>query len=286
MNAGFALMSLAPEKSATFFLLGQTTTSVIAWPLIIALRYAVRALGGGDSTDFIVALSTLTFAAIFCCGAIPLYHFKTKRHPVFAHILLSGQSTTSLPHASEQPAEAPKSMLQVFRIILVPVMCGWGSCIISFCVFPGQVGLWFPSWIDGPYDYPLYRSFLIYSYAVADTIGRSIPRWSSRLRNIENKPFVLGTLSRAVIFIPLFLMSSMKLWFVFAADWFRLGLIFFFGVTNGINFNLSNMLAPRLVETHDKMNVGTLLAFGAINGMFLGALISLGLVQIPTDLWN
>jgi hypothetical protein len=40
------------------------------------------------------------------------------------------------------------------------------------------------------------------------------------------------------------------------------------------------------VEAHDKMNVGTLLAFGAINGMFLGALISLGLVQIPTDLWN
>ena len=285
MNAGFSLMSLAPEKSATFFLLGQTTTSVIAWPLIIALKYAVAALGGGESTNFIVAVSTLTFAAIFCCGAIPLYHLKTRHHPVFAHIL-NDRSVT--PGSSElvvnSPQSPPKSMIEVFRVIIVPVLCGWGSCIISFCVFPGQVGLWFPSWINGPYDYPLYRSFLIYSYSVADTIGRSLPRWISALRTVRDKIFVLGTLSRGVVFIPLFLMSSMKVWFVLASDWFRLGLIFFFGVTNGVNFSLSNMLGPRLVEAQDKMNVGTLLAFGAINGMFLGALISLGLVQIPTDL--
>jgi len=281
MNAGFSLMSLAPEKSATFFLLGQTTTSVVAWPLIIGLRYSVQALGGGERTNFIVAVATLSFAAIFCCGAIPLYHFKTRRHPVFAHILNDYDSRPDHVPSSPKP---PKSMLEVFRVIIVPCLCGWGSCIVSFSVFPGQVGLWFPSWADAPYDVAMYRSFLIYSYSVADTIGRTIPRFSANLRNVKNKPFLIGTISRAICFIPLFLMSSMKVWLVLANDWFRLCLIFFFGITNGINFNLSNMIAPKLVEAQDKMNVGTLLAFGAINGMFLGALISLGLVQVPTDL--
>ena len=287
MNAGFSLMSLAPEKSATFFLLGQTTTSVVAWPMIIGLRYAVQALGGGDSTNFIVAVATLTFASIFCFGAIPLYHYKTRHHPVFSQILNDHIPTTTsdppLSDASPKSLFPPKSVLEVFKIVIVPCLCGWGSCIVSFSVFPGQVGLWFPSWTDAFYDTPLYRSFLIYSYAVADTIGRMIPRYSIKLRNIRDKPFVIGTVSRAFIFIPLFLMSSMNIWFVFSNDVFRLLLIFAFAITNGINFNLSNMLAPKLVQAQDKMNVGTLLAFGAINGMFLGALISLGLVQVPTN---
>jgi hypothetical protein len=89
MNAGFGLMSIAPEKSATFFLLGQTTTSVIAWPIILVLRVIIRSIGASEEqTNYTVAVATLSFAAIFCLGVIPLYFLKTKNHPVFRHLLV------------------------------------------------------------------------------------------------------------------------------------------------------------------------------------------------------
>jgi hypothetical protein len=274
MNAGFALMSIAPEKSATFFLLGQTTTSVIAWPIILVLRIIVRATGATEhETNYMVAIITLSFAAIFCLGTIPLYFLKTKFHPVFRHLLLNP--------AHDQPLEQQAdSMVDVFKKVFAPVMCGWSASVITFCVYPSQAGIWIPSMTDPPFTDEVYQSFMMYMFSVSDTVGRAVPRWIKRLQQISNRQFITATLLRGVVFIPLFLLSTHHIWFVLSSDTFRLVMVLLFGLSNGINFNLSNMLAPPLVEEEDKMNVGTLLSFGAINGLFVGSLIAIGLVQI------
>ena len=216
---------------------------------------------------------------------------KTKYHPVFRHLLVPAgggganeiELKTTMSRLGDLEGDRPppvKTMKEVFKIVLIPVMCGWTSCVITFSVYPTQAGIWTPYMSDPPFSAEVYQSFLMYSFSIADTIGRAVPRWVPRLKDVTDKQFITGTLVRGSIFIPLFLLSTHHVWFVFSSDVFRLILVLFFGLSNGINFNLSNMLAPRLVEAEDKMNVGTILSFAAINGLFVGSLIAIGLVQI------
>ena len=271
MNVGFGLMSMAPEKSAGFFLLGQTMTGVVTWPLIILLRLIVSSLGGEENTDFIVAIFTLTFAGVVTLGLIPLYTYKTQFHPAFVQIL----QTTA-------PKSETGTMLKVFKQILVPAMCGWLSSVITFSVFPNQIGLWFPN-PNAAYSTPVYRSFLLYLFSIADTIGRLIPRILPLVRKISKKPFVSGTVIRGLLVVPTFLLSTNKLPNFFGSDPFRLILILLFGISNGLNFSLANLLAPKLVATADKMHAGTVLSFVAVNGLFVGSMIGIGFSHCVTE---
>lgn len=269
MNAGFGLMSMAPEKSAAFFLLGQTMTSVLAWPVVIALREIIYALGGSTQTGYYMALVALLIASLITIGAIPLYLLKTQHHPVFANLL-----------ESSRPIIASHTILEVLKIIRVPAGAGWLSGVLTFMVFPSQVGLWVPFGGSAPYDTALYRSFLIYIYSVSDTIGRALPRFFPGMKNIADRPFILGTIMRGVILVPLILLSSTRSIEFLAYDWMRLVLIALFGISNGANFALSNILGPAKVEPSDKMHAGTILSFTAINGLFVGSLIGIGIKQI------
>ncbi len=78
MNHGFNLMSLATEKSASFFHLGQTATGIITWPLLLLLRFGVEKAGGGDNTDINVAALSFPAIAVLGAGCIPLYLFITR----------------------------------------------------------------------------------------------------------------------------------------------------------------------------------------------------------------
>lgn len=274
MNAGFGLMSMAPEKSASFFLLGQTMTGVFTWPIIVGLRAIVNALGGGDETDYIVAVMSLSLSGLITMGTIPLYKLKTRHHPVFSHMLAPYQTPTGSPSNNPRRSRPIKA---VFKSIWVPASASWISCLFTFAVFPSQVSLWQPSFTDALYDGPLFRSFLIYVYSIADTIGRMLPRLLHVLLSVTDRTFLTATVVRGIVFVPLMLLSSLKAPELFALDWWRLILIIVFGITNGTNFGLANMLAPRRVDACDKMHVGTILSFTAINGLFVGSLIGIGL---------
>ena len=271
MNAGFSLMSMAPEKSATFFLLGQTTTGVVTWPLIIVLRIAVKALGAEEQTDYVVAVISLSLAAAVCIGVIPLYHYKTRHHVVFAHLLQA------------PPASTPKTttnvamMKKIFRAIAAPAISCWLSGVFTFAVFPSQIGLWFPS---GDYEVSLYRSFVIYIFSIADTIGRAVPRFVPAIQAVSDRVLYMGTVGRGTVFIPIFLLSSKCLPAGLGEDWVRLVVVIVFGLSNGVNFAIGNVIGPKRVQAADKMNAGTILSFMAINGLFIGSLVGIGFKHI------
>jgi hypothetical protein len=272
MNAGFALMSMSPEKSATFFLLGQTMTSVVVWPAIIALRAVIAAMGGRDQTDYIVACVSLTFAGLVTMGALPLYKYKTRHHSVFSHLIGPCSSWTIITPLSGNP------ILVVLKAVFIPALASWLCGVFTFAVFPSQVSLWVPfQGADAPYQAPLFRSFLIYMYSVADTFGRALPRIWSTLQLLSDRAFMIGTVLRGLVFVPLTLLSSSKIADALTYDWFRLLLLLAFGAANGANFALANMFGPRRVEACDKMTVGTILSFSAINGLLVGSLIGIGL---------
>jgi hypothetical protein len=168
-------------------------------------------------------------------------------------------------------------MKKIFKTIAAPAISCWCSGVLTFSVFPGQIGLWFPS---GDFELSIYRSFLIYIYSIADTIGRAVPRLAPAIQRISDKTLYVATLGRGLVFIPLFLLSSKQLPAFLANDWVRLGLVLVFSVTNGVNFALCNLVGPKRVEAADKMHAGTILSFMAINGLFVGSLVGIGFKHI------
>jgi hypothetical protein len=277
MNAGFALMSMAPDKSATFFLLGQTMTGVVSWPLIVLLRLVVTSLvGDPQSTDYCVAIATLSIAALIPLGTMPLYLFKTRFHPVFAQTLSSPHNIDMLVRR----APTFGALYAVFKAMLIPVICGWLCGLITFAVYPSQVSLWSPSVEDAPYDASLYRSFLLYMFSVSETVGRALFRVFPKLQQISDKLLFNATVLRGIVFIPLMILSSKHIPKIFAFDGFRLVVILLLGLSNGANFGLASFIGPKRISAADKMHAGTILSFTAVNGLFVGSMIGIGFKHI------
>ena len=266
INVGFGLMSMAPARSAAAFLIGQTSAGVVGWPVIILFRKIVHACGGGEAADMIVAVVTLCLCGILTLAQIPLYRFRTQFHPVFF---------LQLSKIPEKGGSDSNALLGVMGKIFVPAMCGWFTSLVSFSVFPIQIGRWFP---HSQIDTSVYRSFLIYMFAVADAAGRASLRWAPA--SLSTRVFVWATLVRGIVFVPLIILCAHNFEELFGFDWWRLVLVLGLGITNGANFGLANMLAPRLVSASEKMLTGTILAFLAVNGRFVGALIGIGLKEV------
>jgi len=287
MNAGFNLMSLAPEKSASFFLLGQTATGIVTWPLLLLLRFLVEKAGGGAKTNLYVAAISFSSAAVVVAGTIPLYLLKTRHHAVFAAVLLDRESPLKSEEMDVESAkpQTPKitqtldRIKSVFFTIMTPAICAWMAGAITFSVFPSQLSRWFPHTPD-QYETAVYRSFLSYTFSIADMVGRMLPRFIPGLLKMSDKLFWILTPIRGVIFIPMFLFSSKQTAELFTFDWFRLVLILGFGITGGANFSAVNMVAPKRIQQADKLHAGTILSLMAINGVFVGTLIGLGLKYI------
>jgi len=278
MNAGFGLMSMAPDKSATYFLLGQTMTGVVSWPLIVLLRFIVNQIAGSNraaSTDYTVAIITLSFAALLNLGTIPLYLLKTRFHPVFASILAVPSSDNIF---ADVPRRKPsfQALLNVFRAMLIPVFCGWLCGVITFTIYPSQVSLWNPSLVNAPYDPSLYRSFFLYMFSVSETLGRALFRLFPRLQRVSDRALLTATVLRGLVFIPLMILSSKKLPHVLALDPVRLVIMLLLGLSNGANFGLSTFIGPKRIPACDKMHAGTILSFTAVNGLFVGSMIGIG----------
>ncbi len=173
VNAGFGLMSMAPAKSANFFLTGQTVIGVLTWPFLILLRLAVTRIAGesNNRTDLIIAAISFTVAAAVVAGSVPMYLMKTRHHPVFAQSYVSGSNWEDIK--------------MVFRAIRTPALCAWICGIGTWCVFPGQVSRWHPSAKDS-YDTALYRSFLVYMFSIAEMIGRSSPQIFPKMLKVSD----------------------------------------------------------------------------------------------------
>lgn len=276
MNAGFNLMSLAPEKSASFFLLAQTATGVVTWPLIMLTRFLVDlTTRAGDQTDLIVAAISFSIAACVVAGCVPLYLKKTRNHIVFINVL--GPDACVTPAVSPSALSNNTQLKQVFKAIQTPALCVWMCGVLTFCVFPSQVSRWFPL---GEFETAIYRSFLIYMFSVNDTIGRTLPRLFPKVVGMSDKIFWTFTIGRGALLAPLFLVSSKTVSDLFSFDWFRLVLIITFAVTNGVNFATCNICGPKRVQTADKIHAGTILSLMAVNGVFIGTLLGIGLKQI------
>jgi hypothetical protein len=282
INAGFTFMSLAPRKSAHFFLLGQGALQVVSWPLLMILHIIVDKLGGGQDTNYIVAMLTLCAAGVVTLGAIPLYRCQTRHHAVFAPVLLDYTINQTNLDGSE-PSQF-RILLAVFRKIMIPATCGWIATLFTFMMYPSQISAWFPH--DGsaaPYRTDQYQSFMIYIFAVADTIGRFVSKFISPTSLLSGPKFFALTCIRGIVLCPLILLSSMKIPEVLTIDWVRLILIIAFGFSFGINYSLATMMAPGKVESKDRMTVGTILSFVIINACFIGAMIGIGLKHAVMD---
>lgn len=278
MNAGFNLMSLAPEKSANFFLLAQTFTGVVTWPLLIFLRYIVKSAGGGSETDIIVAAISFSLASGVVLGCIPLYLFKTRHHSVFVNVLGPTASRAPTPEMyRDSPNSGFARLASVFKTIFTPAMSVWLCGLVTFSVYPSQISRWYP---DGDFEVSIYRSFLAYCFAICDTVGRSLPRFVPQLLKASDKFFWILTISRAIVFVPMFLLCSKTVSEFFSNDYVRLGIMIVFAISNGMNFSTPNMIGPRRVQTADKIHAGTILSLMAVNGVFIGTMLSLGLKVI------
>jgi hypothetical protein len=267
VNAGFGLMSMAPAKSANFFLTGQTVIGVLTWPFLIILRLAVTRIANevSDRTDLITAAISFSVAAAVVAGIIPLYLFKTRHHSVFAQASIHGSNWSDIK--------------KVFRLIRTPALCAWICGVGTWCVFPGQVSRWHPSTKD-TFDTPLYRSFLVYMFSIAEMIGRASPQLFPNMLKVSDLYLWIFTVGRCCVLIPIFIMTSKASTGFLANDWFRLVLVVLFGLVNGANFSTSNMIAPRRIQAGLKMHAGTLLSLVAINGKFTGTLLGLALKYI------
>lgn len=279
MNAGFTFMSIAPQKSAMFYLVGQGCAQVVSWPTLILLHLVVKQLGGGTQTNFIVAVITLVVAGIMTLGLIPLYRLRTRTHPVFSNILMDfSVRSTSMDSSPRRGVSQKDLMIRVFKKVFVPAICTWLVCFFTFMVYPSQISRWTPT-EGAPYGPDHFQSFMIYIFAVADTAGRYLSRgllkWAA-----PDWRFVLTTIIRGVVLCPMVVLSSYHLPEWLSADASRLVLMIVFGFSQGINFTLATMMAPSLVEKKDKMTVGTILSFVVINGCFLGSLVGIGLKHL------
>lgn len=140
ITAGYNLMSVCPPKSVSYFLVGQTVTPVICWPVLIALRMIVVAITGGDAEEvsFIVAVISLGGAGVLMLLAIPLYRYKTRFHPDIADIL--NQDTDLLEvkkiESGRSSAQDESSMLLIFKLIWAPVAAVWLTSFLTYIVYP------------------------------------------------------------------------------------------------------------------------------------------------------
>ena len=278
VTGGFALMSLAPNGSGQFFLIGFTLTGIITWPFIVSLRVICETAGtSGESTTLIVSIISLSITGVLCLLSIPMYRYKTSQNPYFiTQIEREGDAIIG--------GGSRSGILPVFRKIWSIVLSLWSSRVVTFALYPGLIGLWTPHG-SIPFTKSLYQSFLLYLGPVSDTVGQLVFRFTplgNRLLLGERSLTIL-TIIRAIILIPLFLLSA---YFddtnsVIAQDWLRVLLMFMFSFSMGINYSLGNALAPAKFESpDDKYTVGVLLSFVAMNGLFVGSLVGIGFKEL------
>lgn len=267
-TGGYGLMSLAPNGAGQFYLLGLTGTGVITWPLIMLLRVILEALCGKTSTSFLVAVVSLTLGSILCLFSIPLYHFVTRRDPNFVSQLEAKSEDASL-----------HSLLRTFRKSRNFILFLWVSRVATFVVYPGFLGLWTPS-LSETYSKELYQSFMIYLGPVSDTMGQLLYRYSGFLNSANHRFFYCLTVVRVMAVIPLFVLSTISngSGSILASDLFRMLLMIGFSSSMGINYSLGTHLAIQSVSSiEEKFTLGTILSFIAMNGLFIGSMIGLGL---------
>ena len=271
VTGGFSLMSLVPDGSGQFFLLGLTATGIITWPFMMFLRFICDQFGLGDSTSFSVATISLVFTSLICLSTIPIYCLKTSKNVYIADQL--NAPVVLLPKVG---------ILPTLRTIWISALSLWMSRVITFCLYPGILGLWSPQTINVSVE--VYRSFLIYLGPLSDTLGQLVFRYSGWFQKMGLRELVVITLLRGFVLIPLFVLSAFYDYsnssFV-SSDWFRGLLMFTFSCSMGINYSMGNAIAPRQVDTvQEKMNVGAILSFVASNGMFIGSLLGIGFKQL------
>jgi hypothetical protein len=270
VTGGFALMSIAPKGSGQFFLLGLTATGIVTWPFFMLLRLIVSKTTTDGKVDFVVAAITLCLSAGLCVSSVPVYTFFTSRHP-----LMSNQ----LQHTSSDPNGL--GLIKVFRAIWVPAIAMWFSRMVTFALYPGMIGLYTPS--GDLYSVSHYQSFLIYLGPLSDTLGQLVYRYTKVRELIGIKTLIVFTALRAVVIVPMFLMSAYldDSDAVVRQDWFRFIMMFIFSFSMGINYSAGNALAPQSVSsTEEKFLVGVILSFVAMNGLFIGSLVGVGLKQL------
>lgn len=267
INSGFTFMSIAPRKSAHFYILSQGAFQVVSWPLLMLLHFIVERMGGGYDTNYIVSVITLSSAGIITLGVIPLYRYRTRHHPALSPVLLDFEIVDE---------GQTRDILEVFRKIMIPATCAWLTALFTFMIYPSQISTWYPH-EDAPYRTDQYQSFMIYIFAVADTIGRFVSKYIPPTNWTAGPRFLTLTCIRGIVMCPLIVMSSRQIPKELSSDWVRLLLIVFFGFTNGVSYSLTTISTPSKVCVRDKMTVGTILSFLIINAWFVGALIGIGL---------
>ena len=267
VTGGFGLMSIAPKGSGQFFLLGFTATGIIAWPVLMLMRWIVRQSFTGEGVNLTVSTVTLTVSSVLCMCSIPVYRFLTSKHPLME------------PQLEQQSLDPNGSgLLKTFRAVWIPALSMWFSRFVTFICYPGMVGLFTPS--STAFSTGDYQSFLLYVGPLSDTIGQLFYRYTRVKEMIGMRGLVIFTVVRAAIIIPLFLLSaSMDADDVFVSqDWFRCLLMFGFSFSMGINYSAGNALAPQCVSsTDEKFLVGVILSFVAMNGLFVGSLAGRGI---------
>ena len=272
VTGGFALMSIVPRGSGQFFLLGLTATGIVTWPFFMLLRYIASVTVSAGSVDILVATVSLCISATLCLCSIPVYRFLTSRHEALQ---------PQLERSSTDPDG--RGLVQVFRAIWVPALAMWFARVVTFALYPGLIGLYSPS-SDASYSKSHYQSFLIYLGPLSDTVGQLVYRYTNLRKIMGIKGMLIFTTTRAVVIVPVFLLSA---WMdnshesFIRQDWFRCLMMFGFSFSMGINYSAGNALAPLAVSsTDEKYIVGIILSFVAMNGLFVGSLVGVGLKQL------
>jgi hypothetical protein len=287
ITAGYNLMSVCPPKSVSYFLVGQTVTPVMCWPVLIALRMIVVAITGGDAeqVSFLVAVISLGGAGVLTVLAIPLYRFKTRFHPDIADILNQDDGDLlEVKKVESGVLRNESTMFGIFKLIWAPATAVWLTNFLTYMVYPGQVNTWSPSY-DTLYESVTYRSFLIYIYSVADMLGRLIIQWSPALLKLSSDYRIVGvSIGRGALLATLFVLSSARIdGVVISSDVFRLVLVTLLGFSYGIVFAIANHDAPSRISVDNKFKSGTFISLMVVNGMLFGSLAGLGIKMMMPE---
>jgi hypothetical protein len=270
VTGGFALMSLAPKGSGQFFLLGLTATGILTWPLFMLMRYIASTASEGEGVNFWVAVFSFGLSGSLCLLSIPMYRNATRTNDLMK-TQLEQKSTDYDGHG----------LIAVFRKVWIPAVAMWVARLVTFALYPGMIGLYTPSGTTFPLN--TYQSFLIYLGPLSDTVGQLVYRFSKLRDLIGLRGLIVLTAIRAVIIVPLFMLSAYmdgEDSFI-CQDWFRYLMMFGFSFSMGINYSAGNAIASQSVPTADqKFTVGVILSFVAMNGLFVGSLVGVGLKQL------
>ena len=270
-SASCGLAGAISGEAMNFMSLGQALAGLFGWPVIFGIEAIFAHMGVSQTPSFVGEPSpaeSITVLVKFIFGALFNICF------IQYYIVEMASDFESVVEKSESKV----SKMEVFEIVFGPALIAWLILFVTFLVFPGQVLRWkpsFPNYPGGPF---FYSNLLIYTFQVFDVVGRYVAMIPIHL----SSNFLLNCNWPRIVLMLLFYPAT-YCFSLFSADAFRITLVAFFALSNGLLISWVLRLGTEKVAHLGAADVaGYIVSFFLVNGIFAGSVMAL-LIGGPTS---